>query len=86
MTNEDVGMFATQRIEHYFGKSSSKTTVDATILPIIPDELIVKCLHRGSEGKMSVVIVALNNMANRILNPHAEGCTRKHCITENANF
>ena len=65
MTNEEVAMFVTQRLDHYC--DSAKTgTVDASILPKIGDELVLECLRRNSEDNMSVVIVALSNAADRV--------------------
>jgi serine/threonine protein phosphatase PrpC len=66
MTNEDVAMFVTQRLDHYFDSKSITEPFDASVLPKIGDELVLECLRRNSEDNMSVVIVALSNMADRV--------------------
>ena len=68
MTNEEVAMFVTQRLDQYCGTATTNDEpVDASILPKIGDELVLECLRRNSEDNMSVVIVALSNMADRVM-------------------
>jgi serine/threonine protein phosphatase PrpC len=64
MTNEDVAKFITERVEHHCSASDAVTTA---ILPTVGDELLFECLNRGSGDNMSVVIVALSTMADRLL-------------------
>jgi serine/threonine protein phosphatase PrpC len=65
MSNEQVAMFVTQRLEQFC--SASEGIVDGTALPKIGDELLLECLRRGSEDNMSVVVVALSNMADHFI-------------------
>lgn len=71
MTNESVATFVTERMEHYYDANHNHSDVflSAAILPTVGDELLVECLNRGSGDNMSVVIVALSEMADRLLDP-----------------
>jgi serine/threonine protein phosphatase PrpC len=67
MSNEDVAMFVTDRLNVHCSHTKKNDATAAVMLPQIGDELLMECLKRGSDDNMSVVIVALSTMAELVI-------------------
>jgi serine/threonine protein phosphatase PrpC len=67
MSNQDVAMFVTERLHFHCSEASTSTSDAAALLPRIGDELLIECLKRGSDDNMSVVIVAVSTVADRVV-------------------
>ena len=61
MSNEQVGQFVVENIN----KCSEEAEED-TILPIVADRLLAKCLELGSTDNMSLLLVALSSSAEKL--------------------
>ena len=70
MSNEEVAMFVTDRLNFHCSLVTKSDNSTAALLPRIGDELLMECLKRGSDDNMSVVIVALSTHAERVVGIH----------------
>ena len=72
MSNEQVGEFVLNKVEHLKGLQS---TLSPTILPEVGDELLKTCLELGSTDNMSVLVIAFPN-SNDMPPDHQDSATR----------